>query len=112
MTLPNLRHVFAASLAVLFAGALLPNAEAADPPLAHSVIFTLNDHSAKSREAFVGICEKFLSGHKGASSFSAGSIAEDVNEPNVSDREFDVAVHVVFEDRAALAAYLKSDRHN
>jgi hypothetical protein len=34
-----------------------------------------------------------------------------VYEP-VSDREFDVALHVVFENKAALAEYLKSERHD
>ena len=29
----------------------------------------------------------------------------------VSDREFDVALHVVFEDKQMLEAYLKSERH-
>jgi len=114
MTTPNVRRWLAVSLAVLLAGAVLPapEAEAADPPLAHAVYFTLNDRSSKSREEFVSICEKYLSGHKGATSFAAGTIAEDVKEPGVSDREFDVALHVVFEDKSMLAEYLKNPRHD
>jgi len=110
----NIRRIVAASLAVLLAGAVLPAADtkkAADPQLAHSVIFTLKDQSTKSREAFVAICDKYLTSHKGAVSYTCGTIAEDVKEP-VSDREFDVAVHVVFEDKGALAEYLKSERHD
>jgi Stress responsive A/B Barrel Domain len=110
----NLRRFLTASLALLLAGAVLPAADtkkAADAQLAHSVIFTLKDQSAKSREGFVAICDKYLMSHKGAVSYTCGTIAEDVKEP-VSDREFDVALHVVFEDKAALAEYLKSDRHN
>ena len=111
MTILNVRRLLAVSLAALLAGALLPSAEAAEPQLSHSVMFTLKDRSAKSREAFVASCEKYLTGHRGAVSFTIGTIAEDVKEP-VSDREFDVALHVVFEDKAALAEYLKSERHN
>ena len=112
MTLLNSRRIFAASLTVLFAGALPPAAEAADAQLAHAVYFTLKDQSPKSREAFVATCEKYLAGHKGTVSFTVGTIAEDVKEPGVSDREFDVALHVVFEDKSGLAAYLKSERHD
>ncbi len=110
----NLRRILAASLAVLLAGVVLPASaqkKSADPQLAHSVIFTLKDQSAKSREGFVAICDKYLTGHKGAVSYACGTIAEDVKEP-VSDREFDVALHVVFEDKGALAEYLKSERHD
>lgn len=114
MTTPNVRRVLAASLVVLLGGAVISAAErkpAAGPQLAHSVIFTLNDQSAKSREGFVALCDKYLTGHKGAVSYACGTIAEDVKEP-VSDREFDVALHVVFEDKAALGEYLKSERHD
>lgn len=112
MSFLNSRRILAASLAALFAGALLPAAEAAEPQVAHAVFFTLNDRSPRSREAFVATCEKYLSGHKGGVSFSVGTIAEDIQEPGISDREFDVAVHVVFEDKAMLAAYHKSGRHD
>ena len=91
----TLRRMFAASIVVLLAGAMMPLDEkkkAADPQLAHSVIFTLKDQSAKSREGFVAICDKYLTGHKGAVSYACGTIAEDVTEP-VSDREFDVTLH-------------------
>jgi quinol monooxygenase YgiN len=114
MTLSNVRKALAASLALLLSGAVLPaddSKKAADPQLSHSVIFTLKDQSATSRQAFVAICDKYLTSHKGAVSYACGTIAEDVKEP-VSDREFDVALHVVFEDKGALAAYLKSERHD
>ena len=90
---------------------MAPAAKAAEPQLAHAVYFTLKDQSAKSREAFIASCEKYLTGHRGAVSFTIGTIAEDVKEP-VSDREFDVALHVVFEDKSMLAEYHKSKRHD
>lgn len=110
MKTPNVRRILFASLAALLAGVVLPSAEAAEPQLSHSVMFTLKDRSPESRAKFVAACEKYLTGHRGAVSFTVGTIAEDVTEP-VSDRAFDVALHVVFEDKAMLAEYLKSERH-
>ena len=110
--MPILRpRLLVASLAALLAGMIVPAAGAAEPQLSHSVIFKLKDSSPKERERFLASCEKHLTGHHGAVSFAVGTIAEDVVEP-VSDREFDVALHVVFEGKAHLAEYLKSERHD
>ena len=89
-------------------------AEAAEPEftehLAHIVMFTLKDQSKESRLAFIASCQKYLTRHEGVLSFSVGEIARDVVEP-VSDREFDVALHVVFKNKAASDAYQVSPRH-
>ena len=98
------------AVAILFAGGLAPNAEPIEPRQAHSVFFTLKDRSEESRKRFVASCEKYLTGHEGVVSFSLGTIAEDVVEP-VSDREFDVALLMVFRDKKAGETYQKSDRH-
>ncbi len=84
----------------------------AEPQLAHMVFFALKDHSGESRERFIASCEKYLSDHEGTTYFSVGTIAEDkdVQEP-VSVKDFDVALHVVFENKAAKAKYLVSERH-
>jgi hypothetical protein len=112
MTSPNLIAFLTASFAVLVVGTVVPlAAEGAEPQLAHAVFFTLKDNSPKAREKFIASCDKYLTKHKGAVSYTIGTMAEDVKEP-VSDREFDVALHVVFEDKAALAEYLKSERHD
>ncbi len=111
MTVIRPRRLLAATLAALLAGVAAPAAEAAEPQLAHAVYFTLKDQSPKSRERFIASCEKYLTGHRGAVSFAIGTIADDVKEA-ASDREFDVALHVVFEDKAMLAEYLKSERHD
>ena len=86
--------------------------DVADPQLAHMVFFTLKDHSKESRERFIASCEKYLADHEGTAYFSVGTIAEDkdVLEP-VSVKDFDVALHVVFENKAAKARYLASERH-
>ncbi len=83
----------------------------AGPKLAHMVFFALKDHSAGSRDALVAACQKYLTKHEGVVSFSVGTIAEDVVEPNVSVRNFDVALHVVFENKAARDTYLVHPRH-
>jgi Stress responsive A/B Barrel Domain len=95
---------------VLVVGVLARSAEKGDPQLAHMVFFTLKDHSKASREQFVASCQKHLTGHKGTASFSVGVIAEGVEEP-VSVRDFDVALHVVFQNKAARDLYLEHARH-
>ncbi len=87
------------------------SAEKAEPRLAHMVFFTLKDRSAASRERFVASCHKYLSGHEGVAFFAVGTIAEDVIEPEVSVRDFDVSLHLVFESKDGEAKYLKDPRH-
>ncbi|WP_435008375.1 Dabb family protein [Tundrisphaera lichenicola] len=111
MNVPHPGHLVTFGLVALLAGVVIPAAEAAEPMLAHSVMFTLKDRSPESRAKFVEACEKYLSNHPGVTSFSVGTIAEDVVEP-VSDREFDVALLVVFENKGKLGEYLKSARHD
>ena len=107
MLLPPLACVLAP---VLVAAAPRPAARA-EPRLAHMVFFTLKDRSARAREALVASCRKHLPGQAGAVHFSVGTIAEDVVEPSVSVRDFDVALHLVFTDKDAEAKYLKDPRH-
>jgi hypothetical protein len=107
---PTVRLVLPTLAAVLVAGAVTHSAEKTGPQLAHMVFFTLKDHSKEARDAFVASCQKYLADHEGTASFSVGVIAEDVVEP-VSVRDFDVALHVVFEDKAARDKYLEHPRH-
>jgi len=87
-----------------------PVAAKAEPKLAHMVFFTLKDRSPESVDAFVASCDKYLAGHPGTLHYSVGKMAKDVVEP-VSDREFDVALHLIFENKDGNAKYQKSDRH-
>jgi len=80
-------------------------------PLAHMVFFTLKDHSKESREKLVAGCEKYLKDIPGAIHFSLGEQAQDVEEPEVSVRDFDVALHVIFENKAARDSYLVHPKH-
>lgn len=114
---PPLPRTRTTTLALALAAALLAAAPAArgddkkdGPRLAHMVFFTLKDHSTGSREKFVASCHKYLADHEGTVFYAVGTIAEDVVEgPSV--RDFDVALHLVFQDKAAEAKYLKDPRH-
>ena len=105
--------ILSLALAFLFAsGVTTRSAEKkTDAKLAHMVFFTLKDHSPEAREKFVASCKLYLDKHEGTSFFAIGTIAEDIEEPGVSVRDFDVALHVVFDSKTAEAKYLKHPRH-
>jgi len=78
--------------------------------LSHAVFFQLNDNSPEAREKLVEACKKYLSGHRGQVSFSAGirgtEFARDVN-----DVDFDVSLLVVFRNGESHEAYQTHPRH-
>jgi hypothetical protein len=78
--------------------------------LAHNVYFTLNDASDAAKEKLVAACKKYLSGHPGTVFFAAGVLARELDRP-VNDRDFDVALHVVFDSKEAHDRYQKDARH-
>ncbi len=78
--------------------------------LAHNVYFALKDHSAANKQKLVDACKKYLTDHPGEVFFAAGTLAEDLNR-EVNDRDFDVALHVVFADKAAHDKYQDDKRH-
>ena len=80
------------------------------PALSHDVFFSLNDASPAARTALVAACKKYLTGHDGALSFSVGVLAAELARP-VNDRDFDVALHIVFTGRAAHDKYQDAARH-
>ena len=84
--------------------------QAADAPMGHMVFFKLKDGSREARVQLFRACEQYLAGHEGTIHFSVGVLAEDSNR-DVNDRDFDVALHLVFRDRAAHDRYQASERH-
>ena len=98
------------ALAALVAVALPARAQNAPQLLAHDVYFSLNDASPAARDALVAACKKYLTGHPGVVSFTAGVLAGELNRP-VNDRDFDVALHVVFDGRASHDKYQDAPRH-
>jgi hypothetical protein len=108
--LPILGLILIASAALAIGASPRPTPKAT-PKLAHMVFFTLKDHSEKARETFIASCEKYLTNHDGAEFFAIGTQTDDVVEPGVGVKDFDVALHVIFASKEAEAAYLKHPRH-
>jgi hypothetical protein len=82
----------------------------ADRPFGHMVFFTLRDASPAAQRELVAACREFLADHPGTLHFSAGTLADTTRE--VNDREFHVALHLVFANRAAHDAYQAAERHD
>lgn len=80
------------------------------PMLAHNVYFSLHDSSPTAKKKLVEACKKYLSQHPGTVYFAAGILAADLAR-EVNDRDFDVALTVVFKDQAAHDAYQEAPAH-
>ena len=78
--------------------------------LSHDVYFTLKDGSPAARRKLVEACKQYLHKHPGVVFFACGTLNPDLGRP-VNDRAFDVALHVVFKDRAAHDLYQKAESH-
>jgi Stress responsive A/B Barrel Domain len=78
--------------------------------LMHNVFFTLMDKSPDARQKLIGACGKYLTGHPGTIHFAVGTRAEELNRP-VNDRDFDVALHIFFNDPEAHERYQSAPRH-
>jgi len=79
--------------------------------LAHNVYFALKDNSAAARKKLLDACTKYLTPHPGIVFFACGTLVEELNRP-VNDRNFDVALHIVFTDRAAHDRYQDAPLHH
>ena len=111
--LPEDHPLVLTHLTSLVGAAILTFAAAAEPtakPLSHTVFFTLAEDSTEHREQLISACEKYLSGHEGTLYFSVGPIAEELQR-EVNDRDFDVALHLVFDSKAAQDRYPEHPRH-
>ena len=102
-----------AAASIGFAGTR--NVGAADgdggPHVAHMVYFKLKDGSGANRAKLSAACKLFLSGHEGTISFAVGTLAGDLNGP-FNDHDYDVSLHLVFVDKAALDKYHAHARHD
>lgn len=78
--------------------------------IAHNVFFTLEDSSSEAVAELVADCKTYLADHDGTVFFAVGALAAGYERP-VNDLEFDVALHSVFESRAAHDAYQVAPRH-
>jgi len=78
--------------------------------LGHMVYFTLKDNSQAALDTMIAACKKHLSDHPGTVLFAAGTRVPDLTR-DVNDREFDIALQVVFESREAHDQYQVHERH-
>lgn len=100
---------FVAAALMLTMTAALPAAEP-DAQLAHNVYFKVKDGSPDAAKKLVGLCKKYLQAHEGVVFFAAGTLAADLDRP-VNDRDFDVALHMVFKNKASHDKYQDAPAH-
>jgi len=104
-------------LAVVAAAQPLLAAEGKNAPqrspaqaVVHTVFFSLKSPTPEAREKLIEACKKYLSRHEGQSSFQVGQRAEEYAR-DVNDKDFDVAITMVFRSREALDVYATHPRH-
>ncbi len=78
--------------------------------LVHNVFFSLKDNSNPAKVKLLAACKKYLTGHAGTIFFACGGLAQELQR-EVNDRDFDVALLVVFKDQAAHDQYQIDSRH-
>lgn len=82
----------------------------AEALLAHNVYFTLTDSSTAARNRLLETCKKYLSTHPGTVFFAVGTRATELSRP-VNDLEFDIGLHIIFQNQAAHDAYQVAPLH-
>ena len=85
-------------------------APAKEPMIGHMVYFQLNDNSDDTVKKMVAACDKYLKGHPGEVFYAAGTLAKEMNR-SVNDRDWDVALHLVFKSKADHDKYAEAPRH-
>ncbi len=79
--------------------------------IAHNIYFTLYDNSPAAKQDLLDACNTYLAIQPGILSFHCGLLAADHVRP-VNDRDFDVGLHVIFQDKAAHDRYQTAPGHN
>ena len=78
--------------------------------LAHNVFFKLKDNSPAKVAELVAACKKYLNVQPGIVFFAAGTLCAELAR-DVNVRDWDVALHLVFVDKAAHDAYQDDPTH-
>jgi hypothetical protein len=86
-----------------------PAADAKEPMIGHMVYFQLTDTSPTAIGKMTAACDKYLKDHPGTAFYAAGTLAGEKSMFN--DRDWDVALHLVFKSKADLDKYSASERH-
>jgi hypothetical protein len=78
--------------------------------LAHNVFFSLIDASDNNKTKLIQACMKYLSSHPGTVFFGCGTLATELRRP-VNDLQFDIGLHIIFQNKAAHDAYQEAPQH-
>lgn len=81
-----------------------------DKQLVHNVFFTLKDGTPENVQRLVDACHRYLKGHAGEIFFAAGGLVHELDRP-VNQRDFHVALCIVFKSRQAHDEYQVHPRH-
>ena len=76
----------------------------------HMVYFTLKERTPETVLNLVSECQKYLSDHPGTVYFSVGTLAD--THRGVNDRDFDVALNLVFDSAKSHDQYQVAPRHD
>ena len=79
--------------------------------LAHNVFFSLHDKSPEAKAKLINSAKMHLTNHAGVLFFAVGELAAELNRP-VNDQDFDVALHIVFANKADHDLYQDAPRHH
>src|SRR5262249_49945854 len=104
------RLMWKVNAALIAVAMLATNARADEPQVGHMVYFQLKDASAAEKKKLVDACKKYLKEHDGVVYFAAGAIADELKR-EVNDRDWDVALHLVFKDKASHDKYQDAKTH-
>lgn len=107
------RFILAVAAAILMVNCALIQAQEPSKggaKLSHDVYFSLKDNSVQGKQKLIAACKKYLTDHPGTVWFAVGPIASEMKR-DVNDRDFDVALHIVFQNKAAHDQYAKAARH-
>jgi hypothetical protein len=77
--------------------------------IAHNVYFRLNDNRPAVVQAMIADCHKYRSALPGIVFYAAGTPSD--ADRSLSDSDYDVSLHVVFQDRAAMETYMTVPKH-
>jgi len=78
--------------------------------LAHSVYFTLKDRTPAAAARLIAGCREHLTDPPGLRAFAVGTCAD--YDRQVNDRDYDVALVLVFDSHASHDAYQTAERHD
>jgi len=79
--------------------------------LAHNVFFKLKDNAPAQVDALVAACQKYLNVQPGIVFFAAGKLCAELKR-EVNDLDWDVGLHLVFDNQASHDAYQDDPTHN